>query len=237
MTRSNLGSFAMGSSLWAESALLVVVFLSGSSLGRLSLFVLGASPDCVSYIECSTLSFGFSSTVTGHLARCRRSSTKVNYSAKWSVYRAWCARHGLFVSRPSVPKVASFLLYLRRSLSLSLPLRSLRTAICSVLFFASSSLSSLPTLFSVISSALFVWSVLFLLVVFLPGIFLLCFLFFGVLPLSLCPPDLLGTFPIRSSFCSPWRPLAGLRGFRLSCHRFPPQVLSCFSFSCLNFGR
>ena len=43
----------------------------------------------------------------------------MNYQAKWSVYRAWCRRHGLSVSRPSVSKIASFLLYLRRSLSLS----------------------------------------------------------------------------------------------------------------------
>ena len=78
-----------------------------------------ASPDCVSYIERSARTFGFPAAVARQLARCRRSSTRVNYQAKWSVYRAVCARHGHSVSRPSVPKVASFLLYLRRSLSLS----------------------------------------------------------------------------------------------------------------------
>ena len=46
-------------------------------------------------------------------------STSVNYQAKWSVCRAWCRRHGHSVSRPSVQKIASFLLYLRRSLALS----------------------------------------------------------------------------------------------------------------------
>ena len=71
-----------------------------------------ALPDCVSYI-------GFSSSVARQLARCRRSSTRVNYQAKWAVYWSWCSRHGHSVSRPTVPKVASFLLYLRRSLSLS----------------------------------------------------------------------------------------------------------------------
>ena len=35
------------------------------------------------------------------------------------VYQSWCARHGHSVSRPSVPKVASFLLFLLRSLALS----------------------------------------------------------------------------------------------------------------------
>ena len=53
------------------------------------------------------------------LAHCRRASTRVNYQAKWTVYRAWCRRRGHSISRPSVPKIASFLLYLRRSLSLS----------------------------------------------------------------------------------------------------------------------
>ena len=48
-------------------------------------------------------------------------------------------------------------------------------------------MSSLPSLSSVLSSAPFVWSVLFLLVVSLPGICLLYFHFFGVLPLRPCP--------------------------------------------------
>ena len=79
-----------------------------------------ASADCVSYIERFARTFGFSSAVAQQLARCRRSSTRVNYQAKWAVYWAWCARHGHSVSRPTVPKVASFLLYLRHSLVLTL---------------------------------------------------------------------------------------------------------------------
>ena len=78
-----------------------------------------ASSDCVSYIERSAHTYGFSSAVAGQVACCRRSSTRVNCQVKWSVYRAWCARHGHSVSHPSVPKVASFLLYLRHFLSLS----------------------------------------------------------------------------------------------------------------------
>ena len=88
-----------------------------------------ASADCISYLERSARSFGFSSAVARQLACCRRVSIRVNYQAKWAVYRAWCRRHGHSVSRPSVPKIASFLLYLRRSLSLSFcPL--LHTAPC-----------------------------------------------------------------------------------------------------------
>ena len=78
-----------------------------------------ASDDCISYIERSACTFGFSSPVARQLACCRRSSTRVNYQAKWAAYQAWCAQHSHSVSRPTVLKVASFLLYLRRSLSLS----------------------------------------------------------------------------------------------------------------------
>ena len=62
-----------------------------------------ASSDCISYIERSARTFGFSLVVAIQLARCRCSSTRVNYQAKWAVYRAWCARHGHSVSRPTVP--------------------------------------------------------------------------------------------------------------------------------------
>ena len=46
-------------------------------------------------------------------------STRLNYQSKWSTYRAWCHSRGHSVSHPSVPKIADFLLYLRRSLHLS----------------------------------------------------------------------------------------------------------------------
>ena len=78
-----------------------------------------ASTDCMSYLQLSAWHSGFSAVVACQLAHCRRRSTRVNYQAKWTVYRVWCRRNGHSVSRPTVPKVADFLLYLRRSLSLS----------------------------------------------------------------------------------------------------------------------
>ena len=78
-----------------------------------------ATVDCVSYIRRSARQAGFSNAVAGQLADCRRRSTRVNYQAKWVVYRSWCHRQGHSVSRPTVAKVADFLLFLRRSLSLS----------------------------------------------------------------------------------------------------------------------
>ena len=78
-----------------------------------------ASADCLSYLRRSARQAGFSDAVAGQLTHCRRRSTHVNYQAKWVVYCSWCHRHGHSVSRPTVAKVADFLLYLRRFLSLS----------------------------------------------------------------------------------------------------------------------
>ena len=78
-----------------------------------------ASADCISYIRRSASQAGFSDAVASQLTHCRHCSTHVNYQAKWVVYRSWCHRHGHSVSRSTVAKVADFLLYLRRSLSLS----------------------------------------------------------------------------------------------------------------------
>ena len=76
-----------------------------------------AAADCISYIKQSSRHFGFSLGVARQLANCRLLSTRMNYQAKWTVYRTWCHPHGHSMSRPSVSKVADFLLYLRRLLS------------------------------------------------------------------------------------------------------------------------
>ena len=78
-----------------------------------------AQADCVLFIQRSARHFGISSAVACQLAYCQRSSTHLNYQAKWTVYCEWCRHHDHSVSHPSIPKVADFLLYLRRSLSLS----------------------------------------------------------------------------------------------------------------------
>ena len=78
-----------------------------------------ASVNCVSYLRRSARQAGFSNAVASQLTRCRRRSTRVNYQAKWVVYRSWCHRQGHSVSCPTVVKVADFLLFLRSTLSLS----------------------------------------------------------------------------------------------------------------------
>ena len=99
-----------------------------------------ASVDCVSYLRRSARQAGFSDAMAGQLAHCRRRSTRVNYQAKWVVYRSWCRRHGHSVSRPTV---ADFLLYLCRSLSLSYSsIASYRCMLSSVFRFILPELSS-----------------------------------------------------------------------------------------------
>ena len=68
---------------------------------------------------------------------------RVNYQAKWTIYREWCRRHGHSVSHPSISKVVDFLLYLRRSLSLSYSsITSYRTMLIGVFRFVLPELSS-----------------------------------------------------------------------------------------------
>ena len=78
-----------------------------------------SSANCVENIRRSARAAGLSSAVAEQLAYCRRKSTRGIYQARWSTYRAWCRVKGHSVSRPSVSKVADFLLYLRRKKGLS----------------------------------------------------------------------------------------------------------------------
>ena len=64
-------------------------------------------------------SCGFSRHVAKHSALARLPSSRADYQAKWSVYRKWCTSEGHSISWPSLPKIADFLFWLRRSKKLS----------------------------------------------------------------------------------------------------------------------
>ena len=49
----------------------------------------------------------------------RRPSSRAGYQSKWLVFRQWCRSEGHSISRPSLPKIADFLFWLRRSRRLS----------------------------------------------------------------------------------------------------------------------
>ena len=43
----------------------------------------------------------------------------MNYQSKWALYRSWCRSKGHSISRPSIAKIADFLLFLRKKKSFS----------------------------------------------------------------------------------------------------------------------
>ena len=51
---------------------------------------------------------GFSETVAGQLAPCRRKSTRLNYQAHWGKFRNRCGVFHHRSSEPTIPKVAKF---------------------------------------------------------------------------------------------------------------------------------
>ena len=78
-----------------------------------------AVPSCLETIERFSKVKGFSSHVAKHLGFARRSSSRAVYQAKWLVYRSWCRSEKHSISCPTLPKIADFLLWLRRVRKLS----------------------------------------------------------------------------------------------------------------------
>ena len=112
-----------------------------------------SSTNWLPYHERSARSLGFSSRVTHQLTYSRRSSTLLNYQAKWIAYRSWCHCTGHSASLPSIPKIADFFLYLRRSLHLSYSSIALyRSMLSSVFRFVLPSISSRPVLHDLLCS-------------------------------------------------------------------------------------
>ena len=78
-----------------------------------------ASSSCLETIQRFVKSCDFSRHVAKQTALARCPSSRAGYQAKWSVYRRWCTSEGDSISRPSLPKIADFLFWLRRSKKLS----------------------------------------------------------------------------------------------------------------------
>ena len=111
------------------------------------------SHDWVSYSQRTARHLSFSSAVARQLAFCRRSSTRMNYQARWLAYRTWCRRQGHSISRPTISKIADFLLYLRRSLHFSYSsIASYRSMLSAVFRFILPDVSSHPVLHGLLRS-------------------------------------------------------------------------------------
>ena len=74
-----------------------------------------ASSDCVATLKRFARQAGFSETVAGQLALCRRTSTRLNYQARWGKFRKWCKDSHHRSSEPTIPKIAEFLTFLFRT--------------------------------------------------------------------------------------------------------------------------
>ena len=71
-----------------------------------------ASSDCVARLKLFARQVGFSKTVAGQLALCRRTSTRLNYQARWGKFSKWCKDFHHRSSEPTIPKIAEFLTFL-----------------------------------------------------------------------------------------------------------------------------
>ena len=78
-----------------------------------------AVSSCLETIQQFARSQGFFSRVAKQLGFARRSSSRAVYQSKWLVYRGWCRGEGHSISRPTLPKVGDFLLWLHHTRKLS----------------------------------------------------------------------------------------------------------------------
>ena len=67
-----------------------------------------ASSDCVATLKRFARQVGFSEAVAGQLALCRRTSTILNYQARWGKFRKWCKDSHHRSSEPTIPKIAEY---------------------------------------------------------------------------------------------------------------------------------
>ena len=112
-----------------------------------------ASSSCLVTLQRSARAAGFSSRLAAQVGLARCSSSRTSYQLKWSVYRQWCRSLGHSVSRPSLPKVADFLLWLRRSRKLSVSsIMGYHSMLATVFSFKLPNISSDPVLHDLVRS-------------------------------------------------------------------------------------
>ena len=106
-----------------------------------------AQASCLVTLQRFTRAAGFSSAVAEQSSLARRPSSSAVYQVRWSIYRSWCHNNGHSVSRPTLPKVADFLYWLRYTRGLSVSsLRGYRSVLSAVFRFHLPSLSSDPVI-------------------------------------------------------------------------------------------
>ena len=106
-----------------------------------------ASSDCVATLKRFACQAGFSETVAGQLALCRRKSTRLNYQARWGKFRKWCRDFHHWSSEPTIPKIAEFFTFLFKTEKAAVStIKGYRAMLSSVFKFCLPEISSSPIL-------------------------------------------------------------------------------------------
>ena len=106
-----------------------------------------ASSDCVATLKLFARQAGFSKTVAGQLALCRRTSTRLNYQARWGKFRKWCKDFHHRSSEPTIPKIAEFLTFLFKTEKAAVStIKGYRSMLSSVYKFCLPEISTSPIL-------------------------------------------------------------------------------------------
>ena len=112
-----------------------------------------ASSDCVATLKRFASQAGFSETVAGQLALCRRKSTRLNYQARWGKFRKWCRDFHHRSSEPTIPKIAEFLTFLFKTEKAAVStIKGYRAMLLSVFKFCLLEISSSPILKDLVRS-------------------------------------------------------------------------------------
>ena len=112
-----------------------------------------ASSDCVATLRRFASQAGFSATVDGRLALCRRKSTRLNYQARWGKFRQWCRDFHHQSSEPIIPKIAEFLTFLFKTEKAAVStIKGYRAMLSSVFKFCLPEISSSPILKDLVRS-------------------------------------------------------------------------------------
>ena len=112
-----------------------------------------ASSDCVATLQRFACQAGFSETVAGQLALCRRKSTRLNYQARWGKFRKWCRDFHHRSSEPTIPKIAEFLTFLFKTEKAAVStIKGYRAMLSSVFKFCLPEISSSPILKDLVRS-------------------------------------------------------------------------------------
>ena len=106
-----------------------------------------ASSDRVATLKLFACQAGFSETVAGQLALCRRTSTRLNYQARWGKFRKWCKDFHHRSSEPTIPKIAGFLTFLFKTEKAAVStIKGYRSMLSSVYKFCLPEISTSPIL-------------------------------------------------------------------------------------------